>query len=139
MVYVDELPPIPDFLDRSKWTQDQWDKWKKSRKAIEDRSKRAAQYERQQAERRIEALKREKQEREDRKAAARQLKLDRKHRRQQQQADRAVVINCIERGHVTLGQMVKASQLSSKRLTRAIRWLLKHNRISKASKRTYKL
>lgn len=132
-------PPIPDFLNRALWSPERWKQWEDSRHAYDIATKRAANIEKKRAERQAAALRAAKAEREARRDANRQLKIERKQRKAERQADRDAVINSIRLGHVTVGQMSKATQRPPERLTRAIRWLLKNDRIYKASKRTYKL
>ena len=118
-------PPLPDFLNRALWSPEQWKQWEDSRRAYDIATKRAANIEKKRAERRAAALRAAKAEREARRDANRQLKIERKQRKAERQADRDAVINSIRLGHVTVGQMAKATQRPPERLTRAIRWLLK--------------
>tara|TARA_S200000501_G_scaffold340303_1_gene348757 strand:+ start:157 stop:645 length:489 start_codon:yes stop_codon:yes gene_type:complete len=132
-------PPIPDFLNRSLWSPERWERHELRNKQAFERSRREINLVKRKAARELETLRIAKAEREQRRAANRQLKLDRKQRKAEKQADRDAVVSSIRLGHITLGQIAKATQRPPESLTRAIRWLLKNQRIFKASKRTYKL
>ena len=132
-------PPLPDFLNRSLWSPERWARHNLRNKEAHERSRREVNLVKRRAEKQREALRIAKSEREQRRAANRQLKLDRKQRKVEKQADRDAVVRSIKLGHITLGQIAKATQRPPESLTRAIRWLLKNQRIFKASKRTYKL
>lgn len=132
-------PPLPDFLNRSLWSPERWERHNLRNKQAFERSRREINLVKRKAARELETLRIAKAEREQRRAANRQLKLDRKQRKAEKQADRDAVVSSIRLGHITLGQIAKATQRPPESLTRAIRWLLKNQRIFKASKRTYKL
>lgn len=132
-------PPIPDFLNRSTWSPERWERHNLRNKQAYERSRREVNLVKRKAAKELEALRIAKAEREKRRTANRQLKIDRKQRKVEKQADRDAVVSSIKLGHITLGQITKATQRPPESLTRAIRWLLKNQRIFKASKRTYKL
>ena len=132
-------PPLPDFLNRSTWSPERWERHERRNKEAFERSRREVNLVKRKAAKELEALRIAKAEREKRQTANRQLKLDRKQRKVEKQADRDAVVRSIKLGHITLGQIAKATHRPPESLTRAIRWLLKNQRIFKASKRTYKL
>lgn len=130
-------PPIPDFLDRSKWSPERWERdrraWDQQRAA----DRRREHFARKAAERKAKAMRLEAEQRAKRKAERKQLKAERRKRKEQRAADRQLVINLIRSHKLTIGQMSKASGVDQKRLKSAIRWLLANSRIAKASPRTY--
>jgi len=135
---TERLLEIPAFLDRRKWTDEQkaaneraWQKVLRlqsdeaaAKRKVRDRAIRAAQLER---EAKAQAKADRRQDRENRKA-----------RNVQRRQDRNRVVELIDAGHVTIGQMAKASGIPTERLKPAIRWLLRKEKISKATPRTYK-
>ena len=134
-----DLLEIPEFLDRCKWTAEQhaaaaaaWDR-------VQRRASDEAARQRRQRDRAIVAAKAEREAKAQAKAKRRQDREDRKARNAQRRADRAAVVQMIERKHTTIGQMQKASGIPADRLKPTIRWLLRHDRISKATPRTYTL
>jgi len=134
-----DLLEIPAFLDRRKWTPEQhaaaaaaWDR-------VQRRASDEAVRQRRKRDRAIVAAKAEREAKAQAKADRRQDREDRKARNAQRRADRSAVVQLIERRHTTIGQMQKASGIPADRLKPAIRWLLRHDRISKATPRTYTL
>ena len=132
-----DLLEIPEFLDRSKWTPEQyaeckaaWDKVQKAQRdeLIRERRRRDRAASRLKAKREAEAAAAE--ERRQHRAFLKAQKIEK-------QKDREQVVKLIASKHITIGQMEKASGLPQKRLKSAIRWLLKNNQIRKASARTY--
>ena len=129
-------PPIPDFLDRSKWSPSAGSVIVGH--GINSGQLTAAGTLRSQSRRaQAKAMRLEAEQRAKRKAERKQLKAERRKRKEQRAADRQPVINLIRSNKLTIGQMSKASGVDHKRLKSAIRWLLANGRIAKASPRTY--
>ena len=131
------MPPLPRFLDRSRWTQEEREARNKSWEVIARRRAAKAHALRDKAERVRRAEQLEKQERDARKAKRKLDRENRKARKREKQADREKVVRLIDQGQITIGQMRKASSMPTPRLKRAIRWLLTNGHIRKASARTY--
>ena len=138
---TERLLEIPAFLDRRKWTDEQkaeYDEQKRrTERQFEADAKRRRNLERKARDRAIRAAQIEREAKAQAKADRRQEKERRKARNVQRRQDRNRVVELIDAGHVTIGQMVKASGIPAERLKPAIRWLLRHERISKATPRTY--
>ena len=129
---------LPTFLDRSLWSQEQHRASEAAWQKIFSRKREAAHYDRRRKERQLAAAKFEREQRAAEKAQRRQDREDRKARTDQRKADRLAVPQLIERGATTIGQMSEASGIPRERLKPAIRWLLRHGQLRKASGRTYK-
>tara|TARA_R100001594_G_scaffold38894_1_gene70372 strand:+ start:19113 stop:19553 length:441 start_codon:yes stop_codon:yes gene_type:complete len=135
---TERLLEIPEFMDRRRWTPEQWANSERAWQAVTQKAANDAVYQRKRKERALIAAKAEKQAKETAKAERRAAKQSRKARNVQRKQDRNRVVELIDAGHVTIGQMAKASGIPAERLKPAIRWLLRHERISKATPRTYR-
>ena len=131
-------PPLPEFLDRSKWSPERWERFEAANRALNTSIKKAEYHARKTADRKVKALRIEADARTARKDERKQLKADRRNRKEQRQADRQLVVDMIRSGRVTIGQMSKASGVEQPRLKSAIRWLTAQGRIAKASPRQYR-
>ena len=137
MLKDEDLLHIPDCLNRALWTEEQVKANEASWQRLGLRLAREAAEKRREHERALINVKLEREARDNAKADRRQQRADRKARKHQRAADRAKVVDLIRAGHVNIGQMAKASDITQERLKPAIRWLLRHERISKATPRTY--
>ena len=130
-------PPIPTFLDRSKWSPERWQRDREANRALLHKLRKRAFFQRKAVEKKTMAVKAEAERRANRKAERKELKTDRRQRKEQRQADRQLVILLIRSKKVTIGQMSKASGIDQPRIKSALRWLIAQNRISKSSPRQY--
>tara|TARA_R100001086_G_C11761775_1_gene238311 strand:+ start:229 stop:648 length:420 start_codon:yes stop_codon:yes gene_type:complete len=130
---------IPDFLDRKKWTPAQWEQSKQAWQKIQQDAGRIARADRRDRDRSIRAAESDKNEKQRLKAERRRGRLERKDRAKQRQFDRQKVVELIRFGSVTLGQMGKTSDIPAERIKAALRWLLRNERISKPTPRTYRV
>ena len=129
---------LPTFLDRSLWSREQHQASEATWQKIFSRKREAAHYDRRRKDRQLAAAKFEREQKAAEKAQRRQDRVDRKARTDERHSDRLAVPQLIERGATTIGQMAEASGIPRERLKPAIRWLLRHGKLRKASGRTYK-
>ena len=134
---LDDLLTIPDFLNmRIPQTRKAW-------KDLIKRTEREARLQGDRAARQRKSLaiarENERRERENTKRAKQQKRAQGKLNTRQRRDDREAVVNLIACSHVTIGQMVKASDIPQDRIKLALRWLLKNERINKPTPRTYSL
>lgn len=137
MLDENEMPPLPDFLNRSLWSPKDWAKQAAADKKFQQALVRKAQNDKRRREQALTEQKVKNQERQARKDERKALKEARRARKALRQRYRDTVIRMLDQGHDTIGQMAKASGEKSSDLKRAIHWLLKHERIKKISARRY--
>lgn len=135
---TEELLEIPAFLDRRNETPEQKAKIAAAWDRALAKQREAAQREQRKVQRKLARQRAAREAEEQAKAERRELREQRAAKRKEKQNDRQAVVKLIRAGHITLGQMVKASSISKDRLSRACRYLLAHKQIEKASARTYR-
>ena len=135
---TEELIKIPAFLDRRNETPEQKAKIAAAWDRALAKQRQAAQREQRKVQRKLARQRAAREAEEQLKAERRELREQRAAKRKEKQNDRQAVVKLIRAGHITLGQMVKASKISKNRLRRACRYLLAHKQIEKASARTYR-
>ena len=137
MLIENEMPPLPDFLNRSVWSTEQWEAHAEADKRFQKALTRKAHNDRRKLAQVITAHKVERLERQARKDERKALREARRARRALRQRSRDTVLRMLDQGHDTIGQMSKVSGEKSSALKRALHWLLKNERIKKITPRRY--
>jgi len=136
-----ELLKIPAFLDRSKWTEKDYERSKRAWLEItrEERERLAAEQRAREAEV-ARGLAMAKAHREQR-AKRLSEKLNRQQRREAKEQARIAVLTAVEQGKRTVGQIRKHTGLgASKDIQQALRFLIRAGKISKiAGRKLYTL
>lgn len=137
---------IPSFLDRTKWTEKDWERSRKyleklrdqdreeARKQAEDNRKIYAKAKRLRDRKIIRAKRRE-----DRKDMLAERKGRRLRRERMYETHNSLVLNALHLGDDTVGQISKRTELLTREARRALRRLIKSGLVTKSSERRYSL
>lgn len=132
-----DLFAIPEFLDRSTWTSENFEASERRWREIERERDAVIIAQRRREKAVATRQKRQREAAEEKKRERAALREQRNIRRREKIEDREAVQNLIASGEITLGQMVKRSSIPKQRLSKALRFLVKHGAIRKATPRTY--